>query len=208
MSVGRDWFREAFAASDDEMAKLDRFAQILIKWNPHINLVAESSLVDVWARHIADSAQLFASHSVATGSWIDLGSGGGLPGAVVAILADCREKDIRVTLVESDQRKAAFLRAVSRETKTAFKVIAGRAENIDPQNADIISARALAPLERLLELAERHLSLDGRCLFLKGEAHEAELLDALAKWQFTYHKEQSLSHPSGTVLSIGDLRRA
>lgn len=208
MSDGREQFRVAYDATDFEMSKLDVFVETLIKWNPRINLVAANSVSDVWTRHIADSAQIFASHAMERGSWLDLGSGGGFPGVVVAILAESRVNGLKVTLVESDQRKAAFLRAVSRETKTSFDVIASRAEQIDPQGADILSARALAPLYRLLDFAERHLAPGGRCVFLKGETHEAELREALAKWQFTYQKEQSLSHPSGTVLSIGDLRRA
>lgn len=208
MMDGRKQFQEIFKPSDLEMSKLDALVATLIKWNPRINLVAANSLTDVWTRHILDSAQLFEAHSVGTAVWVDLGSGGGFPGFVIAILAQARAPDLKVRLVESDQRKAAFLRTVSRETMTPVEVIVGRAEQIEPQSADIVSARALAPLNRLLDYAERHLVPGGRCVFLKGETHEEELRGALAIWQFTYQKEPSLSHPSGTVLSIGDLRRA
>jgi 16S rRNA (guanine527-N7)-methyltransferase len=208
MKDGRKRFLEIFEPSNLEMSKLDAFVATLIKWNPRINLVAANSLSDVWTRHIIDSAQLFEPHSVGCVTWLDLGSGGGFPGFVIAALAEARAPGLKVRLVESDQRKAAFLRAVSRETTTGVEVIVGRAEEIEPQSADIVSARALAPLSRLLDYAERHLVSGGRCAFLKGETHEPELREALAKWQFTYQKESSLSHPSGTVLSIGDLRRA
>ena len=137
-----------------------------------------------------------------------VGSGGGFPALVIAILAAGRRPELRFTLIESDQRKSAFLRTVSRETSLNVEVIAARVEDILPLGADVVSARALAPLTELLEYAERHLARGGVSIFPKGRNHEAELSDALANWEFTYEKVESLSHDEGAILTIGDLRRA
>ena len=113
--------------SRETLARLEAYAALVAKWNPKINLVSRKSLEDLWSRHILDSAQVFALAGPAPrGRWADLGSGGGFPGAVVAILAAGIGADLRVTLVESDQRKAAFLRTVSRETAVPFEVLSDR----------------------------------------------------------------------------------
>jgi 16S rRNA (guanine527-N7)-methyltransferase len=115
---------------------------------------------------------------------------------------------LSVTLVESDQRKAAFLRAVSRETKTDFTVIAERIENITTLGADIVSARALAPVSGLCAFAERHMKPDGKALFPKGENWKQEVEDARKQWRFTCEAHRSMTNPQAAVLEIGDLSRA
>ncbi|MGB3554029.1 MAG: 16S rRNA (guanine(527)-N(7))-methyltransferase RsmG [Jannaschia sp.] len=158
---------------------LRRYAALLLKWSPRINLVSESSERDIWNRHIEDSAHI-ARYADGAGSWVDLGSGGGLPGVVVAILNPA----VRTVLVESDKRKCEFLRAVRRELDLRYDVLAGRIETIPPCRADVFSARALAPLDRLLRLVERHGHADTTYLFPKGSSWEAEHVAASREWSY------------------------
>lgn len=189
---------------------IDRLAchgALLTKWNPRINLVSAASLADYWSRHVLDSMQLFSLRPAQARVWVDIGTGGGFPGLVVAILAAEQEPEMRVTLVESDHRKAAFLSQAIRATGVTAQVIAARAEDIPRRDADVISARAVAPLDRLLKLVERHLATGGRALLPKGAAVEDELRLALEYWRFDLHKIASVTNPEAAILSIGDLSR-
>ena len=173
-----------------ETAALAEYAAMLRKWNPAINLVSPTTLDEIEFRHIADSHALVDIASAATGNWVDLGSGGGFPGMVVAI---CRP-DLQVILVESDRRKASFLRSVIRETglKNAA-VIADRIESVDPLNAASISARALASLPQLMAYVHRHLHPDGKAWLMKGRNWQAEVAEARETWSFDL-----VAHPSST----------
>lgn len=193
--------------SRETMARLETFALLLEKWNPKINLVAASTLADMWTRHMADSAQVFGLVREDANIWADLGTGGGFPGLVVAILADELRPDMRVICVESDQRKATFLRTVVRETGIGAEIVVGRIEEVPPIGADIISARALAALPKLLSYAQRHLRPGGEALFLKGAAHEKEVSEALESWSFRLDTYPSKTDPDATILKIGDIRR-
>ncbi len=189
---------------------IDRLAchgALLTKWNSRINLVSAASLADYWSRHVLDSMQLFSLRPAQARVWVDIGTGGGFPGLVVAILAAEQEPEMRVTLVESDHRKAAFLSQAIRATGVTAQVIAARAEDIPRRDADVISARAVAPLDRLLKLVERHLATGGRALLPKGAAVEDELRLALEYWRFDLHKIASVTNPEAAILSIGDLSR-
>ncbi len=139
--------------------------------------------------------------------WLDLGSGGGLPGLVIAILAADERPSLTVTLVESDQRKAAFLATAARETGIRATILTDRIETIADQNADILSARALAPLPRLLDLSARHMAPGATALFHKGARHDDELRDALAHWRFSFKKHPSLTDPSATILALTGVSR-
>lgn len=173
-----------------ETAALADYAAMLRKWNPAINLVSPTTLDEIETRHIADSRALADLASAARGNWVDLGSGGGFPGMVVAI---CRP-DLHVTLVESDRRKASFLRSVIRETalKNAT-VIAERIESVDPLNAASVSARALASLPQLMAYVQRHLHPDGKAWLMKGRNWQAEVAQAREIWSFDL-----IAHPSST----------
>ena len=145
----RDLICGSLDVSRETIDRLSHFEQTLLKWNPKINLVSKSSLQDIWTRHIVDSAQVFllAEDHISKeedSNWLDIGSGGGFPGLVIAILAAERATRLSVTLIESDKRKAAFLRTAARECGVRVKVISNRIEKVDPQNADFLSARALA----------------------------------------------------------------
>ncbi|WP_298499248.1 16S rRNA (guanine(527)-N(7))-methyltransferase RsmG [uncultured Maritimibacter sp.] len=200
----------AFAAqtnvSRETLDRLTIYAELLRKWNPKINLVAKSTLPEVWSRHFLDSAQVLEIAGQGR-RWVDIGTGGGFPGVVVAILAMEVRPDLTVTCIESDGRKAAFLRTVLRETGVDGSVIASRIEEVEPQGADILSARALAPLDVLLSYASRHLKPDGEALFLKGADHEKELSEALETWSFRADKIVSKTNPEAVVLKIGGIER-
>jgi 16S rRNA (guanine527-N7)-methyltransferase len=194
--TGPDAFAAAFGVSQAALDRLTTYAELLSLWQKRINLVAPSTLDDVWHRHFADSAQLLDLAPPDAATWIDLGSGAGFPGLVVAILLASHEPPARarVTLLESDQRKCAFLAEVVRQTRVAsvmpVDIISARIEAAPTRAklavADVVSARALAPLGRLLELASPYLGPSGRGLFLKGRGVEAELAAAARSFEFTY----------------------
>ncbi len=186
---------------------MEIYAALLKKWNPRINLVAPATLPELWHRHFADSAQLWAL-APDFQHWADLGAGGGFPGAVVAILAQERRPDARITLVESDRRKATFLRTVARETGAAFSVADQRIESLRPLSAEVVSARALAPLPGLLPLIARHLSPGGTALLPKGRRSDAEIEKALETWRFDCQKTASMTDPSGVILKLTEIERA
>ncbi|MGB5560162.1 MAG: 16S rRNA (guanine(527)-N(7))-methyltransferase RsmG [Paracoccaceae bacterium] len=207
IEAGRARFLAELSVSRETITRLDAYAALLRKWNAAINLVSSSSLQDIWDRHFRDSAQIFALSRWKSGLWVDLGAGAGFPGMICAILAKERAPDLRFTLVESDLRKATFLRAVSRETNVPVTVLSARIEDIAPLGADVISARALAPLKTLLEYAYRHMGPDGQALFHKGSSFRREVEEALESWTFRRDEYPSSTDGAGVVLSLGDIRR-
>ena len=188
--------------------RLKIYAALVRKWTPAINLVSKSSVSDLWGRHILDSAQILQYAPDNCGHWVDLGSGGGFPGLVVAILAAERSPAMRVTLVESDLRKATFLRQVAQDCALNTTICAERAEDINPMSADVLSARALAPLSQLLPLAKRHLAQGGTAIFPKGAHAANELAESLEHWRFSVQKHPSVTDPNAVILCIGDIERA
>ncbi len=188
--------------SRETIERLKIYEALLRKWNPKINLVANSTMSQLWSRHFLDSIQLvdFAPNPVE--HWVDLGSGGGFPGLVVAIMAIETACPIQVTLVESDTRKCAFLRSVVRETGAPVAVINKRIEAIEPLKADVLSARALADLSKLLSYADRHLAQNGVALFPKGETWKKELSIARSKWNFDYQTVKSKTEDGPVILKI------
>lgn len=190
--------------SRETLERLSIYESLLRKWNPKINLVSGNTLDDLWSRHFQDSAQLL-SFAGEFSTWVDLGSGGGFPGMVVAILG--MERNRSFTLVESDQRKAAFLATVAREASVSVNIIPARSEAVAPMGADVISARALASLPRLLSMVERHLAEDGIALLLKGRGVDQEVQEALETFRFEVQKFQSKTDPSGVILEIKGLSR-
>ena len=207
MNLSRFKLKSDLSLSDSTMDMLDHFVDLTQRWSKSINLIGPASAEQIWHRHILDSAQLIDVASQDARSWLDLGSGGGFPGMVVAILASEIRPELRVCLVESDQRKAAFLRSVARETGVSVTVHASRVEDLDRQDADILSARALAPLPRLLSLAVTHVAPHGVCLFPKGTTFQSEVDQALENWSFTHHKVPSVTQPGAMVLVIRDIQR-
>ncbi|MFD1511610.1 16S rRNA (guanine(527)-N(7))-methyltransferase RsmG [Lacimonas salitolerans] len=193
--------------SRETMDRLVRYVDLLEKWNPRINLVGKSTLKDAWTRHVVDSLQILALAPTEWTHWADLGSGGGFPGLVVAIAAMDQAEGRTVTLVESDQRKCAFLRTVIRETGAPAQVIAARIEDIEPLKADVISARALADLSTLLGFVQQHGTVDCTALFQKGETWQRELSQAQAQWAFTNTPYKSETEEKSVILRIQGVAR-
>ncbi len=194
--------------SRETFGKLRELEALVRRWTPAINLVSKATLADLWRRHIVDSAQVFSLCPPKAQSWVDLGAGGGFPGLVVAVLAQELKPGLRVTLVESDLRKATFLRQASQSLGVPVTVRTERIELLAPQSADVLSARALASLADLLGYAARHLQADGVAVFPKGAHWADELAQARTRWAFDLDRRQSLSEADATILEIRNIHRA
>ncbi len=184
--------------------RLETYLDLLVKWQRRINLVADSTLKDPWRRHILDSAQLIPLVPNGAREVVDLGSGAGFPGLVLAILGG-----FRVHLVESDARKAAFLAEAGRACEAGAVIHNERLENMEPFPVHAITARALAPLPKLLGLAEPFIlcSPKAPCLFLKGRKGNEELTESLKRWMMSPTLMESISDPSGVVLKLKNVVR-
>ncbi len=188
--------------SPEVQKKFTRYTEILLKWQKVINLVSETTLQELSERHFLDSAQLIKYIPDKNIKLADMGSGAGFPGMVLAMLGV-----EEVHLIESDVRKATFLREVSRETKTKVFIHDERVEDVTIENVDVITARALAPLKDLLTLAE-HLSTPNHpvvFLFMKGEKTEEEIKKAQKKYNFSLEIHQSITDKTGKILRINNL---
>lgn len=195
-------FQRLTGVSRETLDRLEIYAGTLRKWQAAINLVSRDSLGDLWRRHFLDSAQLLPLLPRNARVLIDLGSGAGFPGLVLAVLGVPE-----VHLVESDSRKCAFLRETARLLGVVVQVHNQRIEEIPPMAADVVTARALASLADLLDLAERFLAPHSICVFLKGRGVDEELTEARERWNMTAMRQPSASDPSGTILRLEHLRR-
>ncbi len=190
------------------IGKLTIYLDLLQEWRERINLVGRSTLLDPWRRHILDSAQIFPLLPSATETVFDVGSGAGFPGLVLALMEDATTRPY-VKLIESDARKCGFLRQVIAKTGARASVINVRAEQMVSHPAAVITARAVAPLARLLDFSAPLLGKQTVCLFLKGAKVEDELTDAARTWHMHITRVASLSGPTGSVLKLqGIARRA
>jgi len=183
----------------DTMDRFEIYLALLSKWQRAINLVGKNTLANAWRRHILDSAQLLP-HIEKDLKIADLGSGAGLPGLVIAIATGAN-----VQLVESDQRKATFMREVARETGTDVDVHVARIEDLPSLDADIVTARALAPLPKLLPWVYRHLKKGGKSVLMKGASVDQELTESTKQWTMNVVRKFSISDASGTILIVNDL---
>ena len=194
----------------EKVERLDRYEAALRAWQPRINLVAASTLDEVWSRHFADSAQLMALLPPDAKRFVDLGSGAGFPGLVLAILMG-NDPERSWTLIESDQRKGAFLREVARQTGTAVDILSIRIENAGKEarlgRIDVVTARALAPLDKLLGLAEPLFGPETVGLFLKGQAALTEIEVARQQWSFDVSLVPSVTAADASVVVVRRLKR-
>jgi 16S rRNA (guanine527-N7)-methyltransferase len=195
-------FAEIYPVSRETLARLEAYAELLTRWSARINLVGRDTLADLWRRHMLDSAQLRPLVPDRTQSLIDLGSGAGFPGLVLAILGVPE-----VELVEADSRKAAFLREAARITAATVTIRPCRIAAVPPHEVDVVTARALAPLDRLLDLAGPFIGPETMCLFPKGERAAQELTLARKDWTMTVSTHQSVADPRGVVLSLHKVAR-
>jgi 16S rRNA (guanine527-N7)-methyltransferase len=198
-------FAAASGVSRETLARLKAFVGLLTDWNARHNLVSHASLADVWRRHMWDSAQLAPLLPTASFSLVDLGSGAGFPGLVLAILL--REQHCRVVLYEATRKKAEFLAAVASATDTPVEIRNVRIEAAATEPLDVVTARACAPLDKLLGYVEPFQTAHTTNLFLKGQNAAAELTEAHKSWRMTAHRHQSQTDPSGVILEIRDLAR-
>lgn len=194
--AARAWFQTIFSPTDDQWSKLDRFAALLTSENERQNLVSASTLPNIWVRHLADSAQLLPLAGGEVRSWIDLGSGAGLPGLVLAILSD-----VPMKLVESRKLRCSFLREASDALQLPHvEVVEANLESIETVKIGAISARAFAPLEKLIKLANRFASDETIWLLPKGRNAVNELASLPKAWQNMFHVEQSLTDVDSQIL--------
>lgn len=206
--MGPDDFQSMFGVSRETVEKLETYAASLKQWQKAVQLVAPSTLDAVWSRHFADSAQLLALAPPDWRRWVDLGSGAGFPGLVIAILSP-PDPAKRIMLVESDTRKAAFLGEVARKTGVAVDIVPARIESSSTHakvvQPDVISARALAPLDRLLGLVSGFWGPVTVGLFQKGREAAAEVAAAQTRWRFDVSFEPSLTEPDSRIVRVQKL---
>ena len=211
---GRDLFMQEMRSigvgvSRETRDQLEAMVHTLVRWSKAINLVGKATLEDIWTRHVLDSAQLQLLVPKTAKKLADLGSGAGFPGLVVAAL----RPDLDIVLIESDARKAAYLGEAARrmELTNQPKIVVGRIEEVEPAGADVIVARALAPLGKLLELAERHRQDSALgpaiCLFHKGKGWKGELTEALKDWDIPGQPFTSVTEIDAVILRVGDYKR-
>ncbi len=198
MSVSRE--TPSFDVSRETTERLEVFAGLLLRWNGRINLIGRADEARLRSRHIADSLQLAGLVPEGVERAIDLGSGAGFPGLVLAIATG-----VMFDLVEADQRKAAFLREAIRATGATARVHAQRIGAVGLAPAALVTARALAPLSALLTLAAPLLSVGGVCLFPKGENAEQELSEAASAWTLQVERHISRTDRSGVILRISEV---
>ncbi|MGH7191036.1 MAG: 16S rRNA (guanine(527)-N(7))-methyltransferase RsmG [Acetobacteraceae bacterium] len=198
----RDQCIADFSLPPSVILRLDSFADLLSLWNTRINLVSRRELPNLWSRHIADSLQLIPLLPSPLSRAIDLGSGAGFPGLVLAIAAG-----IPFTLIEADQRKAAFLAEAARTTGTEVDIRNIEIAQAKVSPARLVTARALAPLPALLALAEPFVAVGGFALFPKGKKVAAELTAASRQWQMHVEQFPSRTDPAGSLLRVSEIRR-
>jgi 16S rRNA (guanine527-N7)-methyltransferase len=184
-------------------ARLRKLVELVTVWSAKINLVSKNDLPHLWERHVRDSLGLVAHIPAGTEGAIDLGSGAGFPGLVLAIAAG-----IPFTLIESDARKAAFLLEAARQTLAPVKVINARIEAAKTAPAMLVTARALAPLDKLLGLAAPHLAPGGVCLFPKGRNVEEELAQARTLWRMDVEQYKTAAGEGACILKVSNIRHA
>ena len=195
-----------FDVSRETIHQLANYEALVKKWNLKINLISKQSVEHIFQRHIVDSIQLFKLANPNFNVWCDLGSGGGFPGMVIALLAREKCPGAKVILVESDQRKCVFLREAARLLHLDVEIKNQRIEDLASLGADVLSARALAPLVKLCEFADLHLGDCGRAIFPKGSNHRAEIDDARKSWMFDITSHPSFTDPDAAILVLGNIR--
>jgi 16S rRNA (guanine527-N7)-methyltransferase len=204
MTPPRTWAPEN--VSRETLETLHDFEDLVQKWSAKINLVSSRDRKDIWQRHIIDSAQVWCI-AQGEGHWIDIGSGGGFPALVAAILAKDTVIRTNFTLVESDQRKCTFLRQAARMFDLNATVICDRIENVTLGDATTLSARALASLSRLLDLSQTLATEQTTFLFPKGKSWPEEIEQAAENWQFSYTAHPSQTNPESAILELTHVRK-
>ena len=200
-AFGPEEFATQAGVSRETLARLKAYADILWDWNARHNLVAKSTLPDLWRRHFWDSAQLAPLIPASAHTLADLGSGAGFPGLVLAAM----RPDLAVTLHDATTKKCAFLQAAADRMGVAVTVQNARLEDLKPHPFDVVTARALAPLPQLLTYAQNFVGLKSVCLFLKGQNVGAELTEAHKYWNMKASQVPSQTDPSAAIVVVREL---
>ncbi len=204
-AFGPEEFAALSAVSRETLLRLKAYAGMLAEWNARQNLVSRSSLAEVWRRHFWDSAQLAALVPPRAGSLVDLGSGAGFPGLVLAEMLRDRP-NLKIVLYEATQKKCQFLKAVATKLKLSPEIRCTRIEDAPPEPFDVVTARACKPLPQLLAYAQRFWTPDTVGLLLKGQNVEVELTEAHKSWRMEVQRHPSRSDSAGIILELRELR--
>lgn len=201
----RAYLIEHYSVPRETIEQLDRYAALLVEWQSRLNLVGPATIPDLWVRHFLDSAQLLDHAPGRALDWLDLGSGAGFPGLVIAIM----RPDVRITLVESRAKKCTFLNAVADACGIADRVtvLAERIEALPDRQFDVISARALASLSQLFDWGLRFAESNTLWLLPKGASVESELADARRKFSFSATLRPSITDPAARIVLARDVER-
>ena len=202
MPEEKEHFPRLLGVSRETHDGLEVYVSLLQAWQKKINLVSRETVDSIWERHVWDSAQLACSLPDKKASITDLGSGAGLPGVVLSVLGYSN-----LTLVESNSKKTAFLKAVKRKLGLSYEVAESRIEDMDNREVDVIVSRALASLDLLLTYSEKFISSETRLVFLKGKGFQKEITEAEKKWVFHVETKQSITSEEGRVLILSGVRR-
>ena len=202
-AFGPEEFATAAGVSRETLERLKKHAALLADWNSRHNLISRASMDDLWRRHFWDSAQVAPMISTTARTLVDLGSGAGFPGLVLAEL----RPELRITLIESTAKKCRFLKAVADELGLKPDIRQQRIEDVAVQRFDVITARACAPLADLLAYAQRFWGPNTRAFLHKGQNLAAELTQAGKSWRIDSEQHSSRSDPSGIILEIRELQR-
>jgi 16S rRNA (guanine527-N7)-methyltransferase len=201
MLFGSEEFVVQTGVSRETLARLKAYADLLADWNARHNLIAKSTLSDIWHRHFLDSAQLAPMIPAQAKTLADLGSGAGFPGLVLAVM----RPELAVTLHEATTKKCAFLQAAAERMGMQVAVLNARLEDLPPHPFDVVTARALAPLPQLLTYAYPFTTPNSVCLFLKGQNVGPELTEAHKYWNMLASQAPSQTEPSAAIVAVRDL---
>lgn len=208
MTYGPEEFAADTGVSRETLDRLRLYVDTLMKWQKRINLIGPSTVAEVWRRHVLDSAQVLPEIDPNVRVVTDLGSGGGFPGVVLALcLPDHCGPEVRVHMIESNQKKASFLNHVLRETGASAKVHCDRIEALVPWPSDVVTARACASIDKLLAYSEAFRTHKSVCLFLKGRDAVKELTEASECWTYRRRTIKSRSDPSGHIVVLTNVAR-
>ena len=202
----RIWLEAHLRVSRETLARLEAYRVLLEKWSARINLVGPATLPHFWVRHVVDSAQLVPVAGPSAKTWLDVGSGAGLPGLVVAILID-DIPEAAVTLIEPSAKRCAFLREAARATGARVRVIEAKIEAVEAFPVDVVTARAFTSLRNLLASSQPWMALGARALFLKGADLGTEIAEASTFARFETKVHPSPSDPRGCVVEVSEVQR-
>ncbi len=198
---------KTYNVSHETYKKLKSYEALVLEWNSKFNLISKSTETAIWERHIVDSIQLIKHITAKDKILLDLGSGAGFPGIVLAIASQELYPELRINLVESIGKKVTFLQTVNEELQLKMNIHQTRIENLDIKKVDIITSRALASLPKLLEYAKPFCKKETKLILPKGESWSLENMEAQKSWLYKYEVYNSDTSDVGKILRISDLRR-